>query len=156
MTVVLKLNGPAADVSPGPLPIGVSAFSGEVVRLKEDLVGLSVSLLSSSMMPLGKEALSGDRELRSMGIPELIWETCSSSAGGVGVRGGIGRGRLEAIALALRTECCSQLTVYVHMSWLRWRWLSTPRASPGVSADHHVGGLKVPSNLKALAHSSYL
>lgn len=118
ITVVLKLNGPAGDVSPEPFSIGVSAYSGEVARLKEDFVGLRVSLLPASMIPFGKEALSGDRELRSMGIPELIWEACSSSAGGVGVRGGIGRGRFEAIALALRTECLYELMVpmYIHMS----------------------------------------
>lgn len=101
ITVVLKLNGPA-DVSPKPFSIGVSASSGEVARLKEDFVGLRVFLISASMIPFVKEALSGDRELRSMGIPELIWEACSSSAGGVGVRGGRGRGRFEAIVLALR------------------------------------------------------
>lgn len=28
-----------------------------------------------------------------------------------------------------------------------------PERAPGVSADHHVGGLKAPGNLKALAHS---
>lgn len=109
ITVVLKLNGPAGDVSPEPFSIGVSAYSGEVARLKEVFVGLRVSLLS--IIPIGKEALSGDRELRSMGIPELIWEACSSSAGGVGVRGGRGRGRFEAIALALRTECLYELMV---------------------------------------------
>lgn len=113
MTVVLKLNGPAGDVSPEPFSIGVSAYSGEVARLKEAFVGLRVSLLPESIIPFGKEALSGDKELRSMGIgiPELIWEACSSSAGGVGVRGGRGRGRFEAIALALRTECLYELMV---------------------------------------------
>lgn len=143
ITVVLKLNGPAGDVFPEPFPIGVSASSGEVAKLKEDLVGLNVSLLSASMMPFGKDALNGDREWRSMAIPEWIWEACSSSAGGVGVRGGMGRGRFEAIALASRTIYRCQLIGYVHMSRSKLREsLSTPRTSPGVSANHHVGGLQ--------------
>ena len=117
ITVVLKLNGPAGEVSPEPFSTGVSASSGEVAKLKEDFVGLRVSLRSESMIPFGNEALSGDRELRSIGIPELTWVAYSSSAGGVGVRGGTGRGRFEAI-LALRTECRYELMVpmYIHMS----------------------------------------
>lgn len=48
---------------------------------------------------------------------------------------------------------------YVHTHEYIWRsrlGLSTPRTSPGVSADHHVGGLKAPGNLNALAYSCIL
>lgn len=154
ITVVLKLNGPAGDMSPEPFSTGVSASSGEVAKLKEDFVGLRVSLRSASMMPFGNEAFSGDRELRSMGIPELIWEAYSSSAGGVGVRGGRGRGMFEAI-MALRTECRYELMVPMYIgahTYVRFWGYQPPRTSPGVSADHHVGGLKAPRNLKVLAH----
>lgn len=43
--------------------------------------------------------------------------------------------------------------MYIHMSTHGgpcWGY-QPPRTSPGVSADHHVGGLKAPGNLKALA-----
>lgn len=161
ITVVLKLNGPAGDVSPEPFSIGVSAYSGEVARLKEDFVGLKVSLLSASMILFGKEALSGDRELRSMGIPELIWEACSSSAGGVGVRGGRGRGRFEAIALALRTECLYKLmvAVYIHMSTYGgpvWGY-QPPERAPRCFCRSSRGrpkGTRKPKSLSAFLHLS--
>ena len=76
ITVVLKLNGPAAVMSLEPFSLGDTASSGAGLKLKDDFVGLKRSLLPMSITPFGNEALSGDRASRSMGIPELISEAC--------------------------------------------------------------------------------
>lgn len=50
---------------------------------------------------------SGDKALRSTDTPGVMWEPCcsvGSSGGGVGVRGGIGSGRFEAITNSFKSR----------------------------------------------------
>lgn len=107
ITLVLKLNGPAVGASPEPFSVGVTSSAGPVPKLNEAFVGLRRSEFTGSKMALlGNVSLRGDKASRSIDSPALAcgaW-TVPSSDGGVGVRGGIGKGRFDAIANACRTR----------------------------------------------------
>jgi len=107
MTVVSKLNGPAVGESPEPFCVGVTFSAGPVPKLKEAFVGLRRPKFTGSKMALlGNVSFSGDKESRSIDTPALacgVW-TVLSSDNGVGVRGGMGKGRFDAISVAYRTR----------------------------------------------------
>lgn len=103
ITVVSKLKGAAGTESLKPFctEVGVSAALG--LRLNEDFVGLRQSKFAGSSVALrGKDSFSGDKESRSIDSPGVVrgayWSRPSSD-GGVGVRGGIGNGRVEDIMI---------------------------------------------------------
>lgn len=108
ITLVLKLNGPAGVVSLEPFCIAVVGSTDRGSELKEAFVGLSRFWLSDSKVALlGNVSFSGDKESRSMETPPSSWVaywTVASSDGGVGVRGGTGRGRFDAISTTLPTH----------------------------------------------------
>jgi hypothetical protein len=67
ITVVLKLNGPAAGESPEPVCVGVTSSAGPVPKLKEAFVGLRRSDFTGSKTALlGNASFSGDKESRSI------------------------------------------------------------------------------------------
>lgn len=107
ITLVLKLNGPAMGESTEPFSVGVTSSAGPVPKLNEAFVGLRLSELTGSKIALlGNVSLRGDKASRSIDSPALacVARTVPSSDGGVGVRGGIGKGRFDAIASACRTR----------------------------------------------------
>ena len=74
MTVVLKLNGPAAVESLEPFRAAGAVSVGLELRANEDLVGLRRSgFPESSGMVLGNESRKGDNPSRSIATPEGSW-----------------------------------------------------------------------------------
>lgn len=111
ITVVSKLKGPAGVESLEPFCVGLAESAGLGRKLNDAFVGLNRSKLpelpDSREALLGNASFSGDNESRSMATPVSNWAACwgaRSSDGGVGVRGGIGMGRVGAIATAPATR----------------------------------------------------
>lgn len=74
MTVVLKLNGPAAVESVEPFCTAGAVSVGLELRANEDLVGLRRSgFPESSGMVLGNVSRKGDNASRSITTREGIW-----------------------------------------------------------------------------------
>lgn len=112
MVVVLKLNGPAEPLSPwlfcGTLSEGLS--------VKDARVGLRRLEPSVFKEPLcgGKLSTNGDKESLSCAPrrEELSGALGGSSGGGVGVRGGRGIGRFDAICTRQINGACAEPRIW--------------------------------------------